>query len=659
MEDRRRRTRTGCLTCRARRVKCDEQKPICERCQAANLECAGYEQKRLVEIPRRKRGGHLINTAAHHIHASTHGAANTTPFHRCSNAGTSSSSSVSLTPAPTFRADGLPLIGLPNNPPLAQRPHARARDILAYHQYLFRTLGALFKSEHLHFWKDRLCEEAWASEFIYDAIVSLGGIHRAGLMLSQPDEVDQAKGVDTKVIAVQAYTSALQGLSEHLGNGQEMVITLGVLVLFAYFECFNGNLPAAFRHIGVAYHYFQDIGTDEALRNSPFNASIASALQDLEFVSLMMLPFPCLLKSVTDSHFSTPSPEMQLQSLAGNDMHQCLLDIAAADGEIQDIFWNPLGPYLNTPSEEHILVFLEILNKWTTLNSMALSGSSEYLSPPPNLTYQTIDDYPLPPRPLSDISEDTCLSLGLYTFYNTRLYWALSLIDPDNDSLELQSYFYLYQHLRLTETCIQIQQPRKLLCESLKISYAPMLYIASHSCPNANWSQWAIHTLKQTNPHGLFDSDAFATNLEIILNLEKSVAVMTGSKYTQQYPRPRQRVISAFFPQPSGKGYIAYYGGPEPSEDGNESTARHYPLGVASWSSGTSRSEVELDLFDIAHGQTFDAGWLKDQRAVKDWLAWAGSPEFGLDRALADHINGTRFSPDYPGAAMEGGLRTT
>ncbi|KAL3447306.1 hypothetical protein BJX65DRAFT_308035 [Aspergillus insuetus] len=146
--------------------------------------------------------------------------------------------------------------------------------------------------------------------------------------------------------------------------------------------------------------------------------------------------------------------------------------------------------------------------------------------------------------------------------------------------------------------------------------------------------------------HGLFDGNAFATSLDILLTLEKSVAVTTGSRYTQQYPRPCQRVISAFFPQPSGKGsYIAYYAGPEPSEDGVES-ARHYPLGVASWSSAMSSSEVELDLFDIAHGQTFDIDWLREQRAVKDWLTWAGSPGFSLDRALADHINGTRFLPD-------------
>ncbi|KAK3386880.1 hypothetical protein B0H63DRAFT_141793 [Podospora didyma] len=32
----------GCLTCRARRIKCDEGKPTCKRCEKSGRECAGY-----------------------------------------------------------------------------------------------------------------------------------------------------------------------------------------------------------------------------------------------------------------------------------------------------------------------------------------------------------------------------------------------------------------------------------------------------------------------------------------------------------------------------------------------------------------------------------------------------------------------------------------
>ncbi|KAI1487825.1 hypothetical protein F5X96DRAFT_648336 [Biscogniauxia mediterranea] len=35
--------RTGCVTCKGRRVKCDEGKPSCARCEKSGFQCAGYE----------------------------------------------------------------------------------------------------------------------------------------------------------------------------------------------------------------------------------------------------------------------------------------------------------------------------------------------------------------------------------------------------------------------------------------------------------------------------------------------------------------------------------------------------------------------------------------------------------------------------------------
>ncbi|KAG0649919.1 putative transcriptional regulatory [Hyphodiscus hymeniophilus] len=38
-----RRTKTGCLTCRKRRIKCDEHHPACRNCQKSKRECMGYD----------------------------------------------------------------------------------------------------------------------------------------------------------------------------------------------------------------------------------------------------------------------------------------------------------------------------------------------------------------------------------------------------------------------------------------------------------------------------------------------------------------------------------------------------------------------------------------------------------------------------------------
>ncbi|KAK2025647.1 hypothetical protein LX32DRAFT_675222 [Colletotrichum zoysiae] len=37
--------RTGCKTCKVRRVKCDEARPTCERCRKARIDCDGYDTR--------------------------------------------------------------------------------------------------------------------------------------------------------------------------------------------------------------------------------------------------------------------------------------------------------------------------------------------------------------------------------------------------------------------------------------------------------------------------------------------------------------------------------------------------------------------------------------------------------------------------------------
>ncbi|TVY41805.1 Transcriptional regulatory protein [Lachnellula subtilissima] len=35
--------KTGCITCRIRKVKCDENKPFCQKCVNTSRTCDGYE----------------------------------------------------------------------------------------------------------------------------------------------------------------------------------------------------------------------------------------------------------------------------------------------------------------------------------------------------------------------------------------------------------------------------------------------------------------------------------------------------------------------------------------------------------------------------------------------------------------------------------------
>ncbi|KAI5868638.1 hypothetical protein GGS23DRAFT_41290 [Durotheca rogersii] len=47
----RKRTKTGCLTCRKRRIKCDEGRPTCNNCLKSKRQCEGYNQRVVFKDP--------------------------------------------------------------------------------------------------------------------------------------------------------------------------------------------------------------------------------------------------------------------------------------------------------------------------------------------------------------------------------------------------------------------------------------------------------------------------------------------------------------------------------------------------------------------------------------------------------------------------------
>ncbi|KAF7163140.1 hypothetical protein CNMCM5623_008210 [Aspergillus felis] len=57
------RTKTGCLTCRQRRIKCGEEKPICNNCIKSKRECKGYIQRVIFKNPIGIFGAYNTNNA--------------------------------------------------------------------------------------------------------------------------------------------------------------------------------------------------------------------------------------------------------------------------------------------------------------------------------------------------------------------------------------------------------------------------------------------------------------------------------------------------------------------------------------------------------------------------------------------------------------------
>ncbi|KAI9839296.1 MAG: hypothetical protein M1819_003291 [Sarea resinae] len=60
----RKRTKTGCLTCRKRRIKCGEEKPICNNCVKSKRNCEGYSQRVIFKDPLNAASSFRFNRVA-------------------------------------------------------------------------------------------------------------------------------------------------------------------------------------------------------------------------------------------------------------------------------------------------------------------------------------------------------------------------------------------------------------------------------------------------------------------------------------------------------------------------------------------------------------------------------------------------------------------
>ncbi|KAH8813018.1 hypothetical protein F5884DRAFT_320710 [Xylogone sp. PMI_703] len=672
--DKPKRRRTGCITCRARRIKCDEGKPTCERCEAANIECLGYEEKRRIDVrqppPRRNNSNNGITTTNNH-HENPSPASSTSSTN-------GQGVNPNLIPVPRFRPDGLPLIAYPINPHPSQVPHARSRYLLAYHQYLFRTLSVLFCPEHWHFWRERVCEQAWETEsqYVFDAVMAVGGMHRAILMMSMHSDNDRNRGEDWQVIAVQSYTKALEELAEKLDEAkQSMDLLVGVLLLFAYFECFFGNIVAAIRHVHTADHYFLLMRSDMTPQGRQYMGALGSCLQDLKLICRIVLPFPKVMVSA-EPLFSSFGARIDMPSLSPSSLAveslsssavilQRLLKLGSLDSEIEELIWSPLKPYSQSVPANKIQAFQEnLVELKNSCRDLFPSDAELDISVPDYPTGAALDQLPMPPcQPHTRVSSQMCLTLALYNFYMARTMWALAFLsEDDSEMLELSAYFYFYEQLKYASMINAhpefFDEDPYLACEAVRIGFIPMLYVTGHCAPKSIWLEWIIERLVQIGQEGLFNAKVYAKSLEVLHTFElgRSPNGSLSNERLDRFPSTAWRIISVLVPELDGNSYITFYAGANrksasyngPQRKGN---LLYYCQGHARWSSAARSSNhdtaAEVTVYDELRTskELFTMNWLLNQPVISEWVEWSRHSEFDLDHTLQDHINGSCLRP--------------
>ncbi|OKL57797.1 hypothetical protein UA08_07268 [Talaromyces atroroseus] len=373
---------------------------------------------------------------------------------------------------------------------------------------------------------------------------------------------------------------------------------------------------------------------------------------------------------------------------AGSNMLQALLHLSSTDDEVQELIWISVTVFPRPISIAKLRAFSAELTEWKgLLGTILLKYDVDFpLSEPQNLTWQMLHQLPIPPLPYSGIPMQLRLILSLYTFYVARTKWAMSSLSDDDDDddgnpkFELETYFYFYQQLRLASTDLSSAKGNNNntpeideqyhACESVKIGFSPLLYLAGHSCYRIpSWMEWVAHKLSQIGQEGLFNSQIYTMTLEALLHFEKLPSAANGAEMMHfATDRCKRRVSSLLIPCCNRRAYVAYYLysyiRSDDSDHKNKSSKHsssggrgydtiweesgYFVSGKTRWGdSGGSGSCSHMSMVICDANETVNGPvtmrWLFNQPIFTHWAEWSFDQEFRLDRVLTDHIVGGSF----------------
>ncbi|KAF2666084.1 hypothetical protein BT63DRAFT_49150 [Microthyrium microscopicum] len=192
--------RSGCITCKSRRVKCDEEKPSCRRCIKAGRQCEGYSQPSSSRIVPR-----IVMTVY----------------------------------VPPAQKQLVSFLG--------------SHQVEFYHHNVAPRLSGYFDSD---FWHTLVLQLTQSEPAIQHAVAAIGVLHRH----IDAESPSLASGsVLPTTIALEECTSAMRHLSLQIEKGATtMLVPLVACVLFTCLEFLRGNVDSAMVHIVSGFKLLRD-----------------------------------------------------------------------------------------------------------------------------------------------------------------------------------------------------------------------------------------------------------------------------------------------------------------------------------------------------------------------------------------------------------------
>ncbi|KAL7916647.1 hypothetical protein GGI35DRAFT_47838 [Trichoderma velutinum] len=535
------RVKTGCLTCRKRRVKCDELKPICRRCIKANVICDGYQKRRSIPSPKP-----AIDTPPY-----TEAETEIAPVSSIEFTASYSPESTRYVPSPRS----------PLSAPVSSFRKTRHRSELAfYHHFVTSTAPRLFDLEHITFWRDHVGSMAWGNDLVFEAVLAIGGIHQAYLLSAS--ELTAESMMQSRVSGLRSYGETLRLMESHTNKDTDIQPAIVAVVLLAYCECIMNHIKPAALHLKAAGQLLRpSLSPDMSPYPAGYKALLAT-ITKLDFLAQSIVPYsqPSLWKDLSGacSYMDVPDAFSEgpcHRSTSGERIE--LIQIISRFNHLDNIIWGPWSSRSSRPNSEALSRFQMDLLYWRANSPMTFEGCSESLAILPDCC-ESLIELPIPPEPLVFQSSHAALTVALYNNYMACSFSMLS-DGHDFDRNALCAFHYVYQNLRIAEglTAETLRES-----ETVDINISLLLYLGFRRCYSREWQMWTIQKLRRCGQQGLLDGSAFANTLENIYHLQLRAELQSNSGLKPTYNTTgllHSRILPLLQPKDESDRWVAYY----------------------------------------------------------------------------------------------------
>ncbi|KAH8799749.1 hypothetical protein F5884DRAFT_811148 [Xylogone sp. PMI_703] len=247
------RVRTGCITCKIRHLKCDEEKPFCRQCISGRVKCDGYKPQQPVK-PRK--------TAA-------------------------MSTSVGAV-APLAAQKRL-------------LPNTGCYELKLYQRYVAPKLSS---SSDARFWAILIPQMSQTEPAIRHAVAAICAVHKD---IQSIHSYPQLSVFRPNHLAIKEASWAMQSLSQKINSDpSSCLVPLVACLLFTCLELLCGNLETAVLHVAYGLRIFNDLRAAERAGRSHQQVGDMDTIEKEVAPIFQHLSLLCLLFGQTHA-FDTPS----------------------------------------------------------------------------------------------------------------------------------------------------------------------------------------------------------------------------------------------------------------------------------------------------------------------------------------------------------------